>query len=135
MLHFLREMIGLRQRHPSLMRTRFLHGEPISAGGPPDVSWHGMELNEALWDDPEARVLGFTLPAIAADEADLHVLLNMSPRAFHAELPPRAAGRWHLAVDTWRSAPTEVFAPDSQPAVTLAKVLVHAFSVVVLEGR
>jgi isoamylase len=135
MLRFVREMIALRKRHPSLMRTHFLHGAPIGgAGGPPDISWHGTELNAALWDDSTTRVLGFTLPAAAAAERDLHVLLNMSPQALHATLPPRAAGRWHLALDTWRAPPEDIYAPAAQPAVTDATVLVHAFSVVVLEG-
>jgi len=88
-----------------------------------------------LWRDSDARVLAFTLAPLAPDEAELHVVLNMSPRALHAPLPARAARRWHLAVDTWRASPDDIIEPAQQPVVPAPSVLVHAFTVVVLEGR
>jgi len=134
MLRFVRAMIALRKRHPSLMHGRFAERSE-AAGSGRDIAWHGAALDEPLWRDSDARVLAFTLAPLAPDEAELHVVLNMSPRALHAPLPARAARRWHLAVDTWRASPDDIVEPAQQPVVPAPSVLVHAFTVVVLEGR
>jgi glycogen operon protein len=134
MLRFMRALIALRRRHPSLMRRSFLAGARKGRAGV-DIAWHGVALGEPRWRDSGARVLGFTLAAAAADEADLHAVLNMSPRAFHAPLPVRPGGRWHRAIDTWRALPQDIVEPGEQVAVDASSVLVHGFSVVVLEGR
>jgi glycogen operon protein len=133
MLRFVREMIALRRRHPGLMRERYPAGATAGAG--PDIAWHGVALGQPPWRDPEARVLGFTLRSSASAEADLHVVMNMSPATLHATLPARSSGRWHLAVDTWRPQPDEIVPPEGQVAVDGGRMLVHAHSVVVLEGR
>jgi glycogen operon protein len=132
MLRFVREMIALRRRHSGLMRDRYAAAPP---GADPDIAWHGPALGQPQWRDPEARVLGFTLRASAPEETDLHVVMNMSAQTLHAPLPPRASGRWHLAVDTWRLPPEEIVLPAEQGAVDGGRMLVHAHCVVVLEGR
>jgi glycogen operon protein len=133
MLRFVRAMTALRKRHPSLTSASRSDREATRAD--PAIAWHGAGLDEPLWRDPEARVLAFTLAPLSADEAVLHVVFNMSARALHAPLPAHAGRRWHLAVDTWRASPDEIIEPQEQPLVPAASVLVHAFTVVVLEGR
>ena len=135
MLRFVRGMIALRKRHPGLVRALFPGQERSAAGMASDFVWHGVALGQPQWRDPDVRVLGYTLPATTPEESDLHVVMNMSPRAIHAPLPALATGRWHLAVDTWRLPPDEIVAPADQPSVAEASLLVHAHSVVVLEGR
>jgi glycogen operon protein len=135
MLRFVREMIALRKRHPGLTSAGFPGRQRRSGTESADFVWHGLALGRPQWRDPDARVLGYTLPATMPEESDLHVVMNMSPRAIHTPLPERAAGRWHLAVDTWRLPPDEIVAPAEQASVADASVLVHAHSVVVLEGR
>ena len=134
MLRFVRGMIALRKRHPGLVRARGT-GQESSAGVAADFVWHGVALGQPQWRDPDARMLGYTLPATTPEQSDLHVVMNMSPRAIHAPLPALASGRWHLAVDTWQLPPDEIVAPADQAGVEDATVLVHAHSVVVLEGR
>jgi len=134
MLRFLRALIALRKRHPSLMRRSFLAGGRKGKAGA-DIVWHGTSLGEPQWRDSTDTVLGFSLAAVAPDEAELHVVLNMSPRAFHAPLPARAGGHWYRAIDTWRASPLDICEPDRQVAVDAKSVLVHGFSIVVLEGR
>ena len=41
MLNFVRQLIALRRRHPTLSRRQFLTGEPDPARGIPDIAWHG----------------------------------------------------------------------------------------------
>jgi len=58
-----------------------------------------------MWDDPSARVLACTIAGIGRDEADLHVILNMSDQMIEAETPELPDRLWHVAVDTARHHP------------------------------
>lgn len=135
MHRFTREMIAFRRRHPSLTRNRFFKGELLPDRGIPDIVWHGLRLNDPLWDDPEARVLAFTIAGVAPDEEVLHVVLNMSETGFDASLPAMAGRHWHLAVDTCRSGVENVIEPAKQRPCEESAYAVHPRSVVVFEAR
>jgi glycogen operon protein len=102
MLAFVRQMIALRKRHPSLCRRRFLSGEASDPTSRPDIVWHGVTLESPPWDDAEARVLAFTLAALEEDESDLHVIMNMSGHTQAVAMPDADEGAWQLSVDTGR---------------------------------
>jgi isoamylase len=133
MLRFTREMIHLRRRHPSLQRRAFLRGTADGGTGLPDIRWHGETLDDVTWDDPVARLLGFTLAGRTADEPHLHVVMNMSEAPHRVPLPLIAAVCWRLAVDTAAAAPGDINPPGDQPQVC-GGYLVRPRSVVILEG-
>jgi len=134
MLRFVREMIALRHRHPSLMRRRFLSGNPVGERGAPDVSWYGAKAEPPDWHDARAQVLGFTLAGVGEQEADLHVLLNMAPSPLETVLPPIVGRGWRLAVDTSRESPNDIIPAAAQQPVEQSVISVAARSVVVFEG-
>lgn len=134
-LRFTRGLIAFRRRHPCLMRHRFFTGATKAGMRFPDITWHGARLNEPPWDDPEARILAFTLGAVEAREEDLHIMLNMSEDFVEMELPKLPRGKWRRAVDTWLASPEDVLEPSVQPAIRKATYRVAPRSVVVLEGR
>ena len=133
MLDFTRGMIALRKRHPTLRRERFLTGEPDTDGGIPDIQWHGNELNGAAWDDPEARLLAFTLAGLDPDEDHLHVILNMADHAESCAVPELPGRRWFIAVNTAADVPLRE--PIEQPGHDAPRIDVHSRSVIVLESR
>lgn len=135
MLRFTRELIALRKRHPSLTRNRFFTGRPVPGRGIPDVAWHGLRLNEPLWQDGEAQVLACTLAGLRADEEDLHVILNLSARAIDAPLPSLPGRRWHLAVDTSLASPHDIVPRERQQPHPAPVYRAGPRSVVVLEAR
>lgn len=135
MLRFVRGLIALRKRHPSLQRRNFFSGKPLPGSELPDITWHGTKLGEPDWDDPEARWLAFTLAPMRQDEDLLHVLINMDARARVFELPALSAARWHLAVDTGRASPVDLTSPADQSALESNQQLARARSILVLEGR
>jgi glycogen operon protein len=100
MLVFVRQMIALRKRHPSLRRRRFLSGESSGSASKPDIVWYGVTLEAPPWDDWEARVLAFTLAAVEGGESDLYVIMNMSGHTQEMEMPEALGGVWQLIVDT-----------------------------------
>ena len=71
---FTSELIAFRMEHPTLRRSRFFTGE-LNERGLADISWHGCRIFSPGWDDPESRVLAFTLggfPATGRRQVDRH---------------------------------------------------------------
>jgi glycogen operon protein len=135
MLRFVRELIALRKRHPSLRRQRFLTGRPAPGEALPDVTWHGERLHEPPWHDPSAQLLAFTLSGTRAGEAPLHVILNMSDTARTVAVPLVAGCRWRRALDTALGSPQDIAPPGQQPLLDGEQYVVRPRAVAVLEGE
>ncbi len=134
MLRFTRELIALRKRHPSLTRNRFFTGQPPPGRKLPDIAWHGQQLREPLWHDPQAKVLAFTIAGLSTDEEDLHVILNMSEQPVAAQLPEIAGRRWHLTLDTAAASPHDVAPREQRRRHAVPTCRVGPRSVAVLEA-
>jgi glycogen operon protein len=101
MLRFTREIVALRKRHPSLRRTRFIDPESD------EIRWYGEDLDVPNWNDPEARVLCFTLAGLTDDEPTLHVMINMASTQRTLPLPRVVPLQWHRLADTTLTAPED----------------------------
>ncbi|MFI3137413.1 MAG: glycogen debranching protein GlgX [Methylococcaceae bacterium] len=134
-LRFVQHMIALRKRHASIMRRRFLSGKVVGGKDITDISWHSDTLNTPLWDDPEARLLAFTLAGVNHDESDLHVVMNMSDQAVTAELPVITAKNWCLSVNTALKSPFDIISLDAQEPIQSNVYQINAQSIVVFENK
>ena len=135
-LRFVQQMIQLRKRHPSLMRRNFLSGRPQEGQTLPDITWHNPETNQPpQWQDPDLRVLAFTLAAVKEDEPHLHVVMNMSDQKLAIQLPVFSDIKWGLAVDTSLPSPKDIIAPAQQKSFTKPHYLVGERSIVVFESQ
>jgi glycogen operon protein len=134
MWRFVQLMIALRRRHPSLMRRRFLSGNPLGERGIADIIWYGANGEPPSWYDDEAQALGFALTGRDVREADLYVMLNMASTPLRTSLPTFTGRRWRLAVDTSRESPNEIIAPQQQRPVRQTDITVAPRSVVVFEN-
>ena len=132
MLAFVRGMISLRRRHPSLTRDRFFTGRPEANQTLPDIAWHGVDLNHPRWGDPEARTLAFTLAGVGPAEPLLHVMINMSAEELAFAVPAPLGGSWMLTVDTARE--PGVFAPQAPAPLAGERIRVGPRSLVVIEA-
>ena len=132
MFDFVRGMIALRRRHPSLTRTRYLTGRPEPGQALPDITWHGVDLNEPGWDNPQNRAIAFTLAGVSADEPPLHVMLNMGMEPLEFAVPPLPDRCWTRAIDTVDE--PGVFPPDSVAPLHNGRIRVGTRSLVVLEA-
>lgn len=135
MLRYTRELIAFRRRHANLTTNCFFTGAMVPGRDIADIAWHGVRLNEPLWNDPEARMLAFTIAGQHDDEEDLHVILNMSDQSLNAPLPVMRERRWHLALDTARPAPADILVRDCQMPLIGGAYLAGPRSVIVLEAR
>ncbi len=128
---FFKGMVALRKQCSSLRRDTYFNGQ-INQRGLPEIAWHGCELNAPGWDDPNCRVLAFTLGAQVKDEPDLHVMMNMDGQNLSFQLPTLKGRSWRRYADT---------ALDSEAMTPEAKVklenwyLVTGRSLVVLVSR
>jgi len=135
MLRFVQLMIALRKRHPAIMRRRFLTGKAANGRGIAEIQWHGAELNKPLWDDPEARILAFTLAGVESNEPDLHVAMNMSDQQVTIELPDIAGRLWCLSLDTSLPSPQDIVDSQQQKAVDENCYQLNTRTIVVFENR
>ncbi|QPK64801.1 glycogen debranching protein GlgX [Methylomonas sp. LL1] len=133
-LRFVQQMIKLRKRHPSLMRRNFLTGAILPDRGMADITWHGLEPNhQPQWNNPESRMLAFTLAGINENDADLHVIMNMSDHALKMQLPVIAERTWCLAVDTSMVSPQDITPAELQKPLAKQSYAVESRSIVVFE--
>jgi isoamylase len=126
MVSFVQGMIALRKRHPSIMRRRFLAGK--------DIAWHGRQVGQPQWDKPEIRLLAYTLAGTHADEADLHIVMNMSAENVTVELPQTSGKAWCLAIDTSLPSNQAIIKPQNQSLVKGQAYLVSSKTIVVFEN-
>jgi isoamylase len=133
MLRFWSELIAFRKSHRSVHRSRFFDGR-VNARGMSDIAWHGTEVNEPGWSDPEARALAWTVAAF--DEgADIHVMTNMYWEPLSFALPEAGGRHWHVAIDTARPAPEDIRKPGHEVPVTTDRLTVEGRSIVVLVSK
>jgi len=116
---FVREMIGLRRRHPAIARSRFWRD---------DVRWYG-----------ERGVADFTAPTIAwylrgtsQGDGDLYVMVNASGESASFVIQ-QAGDRWRILVDTSLASPADIELEGPQ-RLSHPSYTVEAHSLVVL-GR
>ena len=77
----------------------------------PDIAWHGCRSNSPGWDDPQSRVLAFTIGAASDDDADLHVMMNMDWDDLDFDVPAIDGRSWYRAIDTGLPSPSDIAAP------------------------
>jgi glycogen operon protein len=130
---FFKEMIAFRRAHPAVHRGRFFTGE-VNERGLPDVSWHGCKLYQCGWNDPDSRVLSFTLGGFEG-EADVHVILNMFWDGLDFEVPNVAGRKWVKVVDTAAPSPQDIVSVSKAPVLKGSTVNAAGHSVVVLVSR
>ncbi len=132
MIEFVRGLICLRRRHPSLTRDRFLTGRPQPGRDLADIAWHGLLLDAPGWTTPGNRTLAFTLAGVTEEEPPLHVMLNMWQDALEFAVPQLPGRHWTLAVDTLNE--PGVYPPGVAVSLTDGHLTVAGHSLVVLEA-
>ncbi len=135
MFRFVKALISFRKRNASLRRRQFLTGTKMPGSPLPDITWHGPRLNEPLWDDPDAQILGFTLAAQAPRESHLHVVMNMSPSTCTTFLPEIIGTPWFLAIDTFAPSPSDIIPPEKQKPLKVNTHTLGPRSICVFEAR
>lgn len=106
---FFKYMINFRKKHSTLRREKFFTGKDITGNKIPDISWHGVKVNQPNWDD-DSHTLAFMLDGsikeTGAEKIDnnIYVAINSYWEGLDFELPfPGKNKKWHLAVNTYKN--------------------------------
>ncbi|MBT8227804.1 MAG: glycogen debranching protein GlgX [Dactylosporangium sp.] len=133
LLTFWTRLLAFRRDNRTLRAAEFFNGQ-ANDRGVPDVTWHGTQLGAPGWDDPQARVLAFTLGGVG-DDPDLHIMMNMYWEPLDFETTQIPGRRWARALDTSLPAGQDIVEPGAEQAVDGDTYRVAGRSVAVLVSR
>jgi glycogen operon protein len=103
---FTRGMIAFRRDHPVLSKEQFYMDA--------EIHWFGPKGGLPNWFDPKAK--RFACLIQEDEQRALCLMFNAGAEAVDFGLPPVLPGtRWHLAVDTSREAPQDLFTAGEEP--------------------
>jgi isoamylase len=103
---FTRGMIAFRCAHPILSKEQFYTDA--------EIHWFGPQGGLPNWADPKEKQ--FACLIHEDQQCALFLMFNAGADAVDFGLPPILQGaRWHLAVDTSRDAPQDLFAAGEEP--------------------
>jgi isoamylase len=112
LISFVKKVIGLRHKYPTLRRSLFLSGQYLEELDLKDVTWinaNGKEMDDAHWGDSDMRCFGMLLDGRAqtsgirqrGHEATLLLIVNVYHDVVDFTMPASTAGEeWTLLVDT-----------------------------------
>jgi glycogen operon protein len=99
-------MIAFRSAHPILSKEQFYTDA--------EIHWFGPQGGAPNWVDPKEKQ--FACLIHEDEQRALYLMFNAGADAVDFGLPPALPGaRWHLAVDTSREAPQDLFAAGEEP--------------------
>jgi glycogen operon protein len=103
---FARGMIAFRRAHSVLSRNQFYTDA--------EIHWFSPRGDLPQWSDPKERQ--FACLIHEDEQSALCLMFNAAADAVDFSLPPAPSGTgWHLAVDTSREAPQDLFAEGEEP--------------------
>jgi len=103
---FTRGMIAFRRAHPILSEEHFYTDA--------EIHWFGPQGGLPDWAEPKEKQLGCLIHE--DEQRALCLMFNAGADAVDFRLPAVPPGtRWHLAVDTSRAAPQDLFATGEEP--------------------
>jgi glycogen operon protein len=124
---FTRGMIAFRRAHSILTTEEFYTGA--------EIQWFGSQGGLPNWADPRYKTVACLIHENGQD--GLYLMFNAAVKETDFGLPTLPQGfRWHLAVDTSRLAPQDLFAAGEEALVDDSKTYhVEACSSAILVAR
>jgi isoamylase len=99
MHRFTRGMVAFRHAHPVLRKEAFYTDA--------EIQWFSPQGTPPDWLDAKEKRLACLI--LGQSEPDIYLMFNASTEAVAFVLPPTPrGGKWHLAADTFRSAPQDL---------------------------
>ncbi|MEO1145897.1 MAG: glycogen debranching protein GlgX [Cyanobacteria bacterium J06638_22] len=133
MFRFWKTAIARRRHFKELVRPRYFTGA-VNERGVADITWHGPQLNQPGWNDPESRTLAFTLGGFDGDP-DVHIMMNMHWDSVEFQLPDIAGCRWYRSLDTALPSPHDITLVGQEEPIDVSSYLLTARSIVILDSR
>jgi isoamylase len=105
---FARGMIAFRRAHPVLRESAFYTDA--------DIQWFGPQGTTPAWADPGRK--SFACLILGQSDDELFLMFNADTAPADFSLPTARNNRvWHLAADTSRLAPDDLYEPGKEPSI------------------
>ena len=111
-LIFVKKLIQFRKTHHTLRREHFFTGKDYSGDGIPDITWHGVKLNQPDFSY-NSKTLAFMISGLDFVDAeslpdnDIYVALNFYEEKLDFELPELNGKNWYRVIDTYFKSPND----------------------------
>ena len=125
---FVRGMIALRRKHPTLTVDRVLGNKPYEETLCDGVTFHGVKSNRPDWGH-YSHSLAMHFRGVSG-EAGIYIIANAYRGPLEFELPPEV--RWKRVVDTSLDPPNDLVEEKDVPVLTRPTYRVGPRSVVIL---
>ncbi|MCG8569775.1 MAG: glycogen debranching protein GlgX [Spirochaetes bacterium] len=136
---FCKYLIHFRRLHPVLKREGFLLGTDTAGNNRPDISWHGININQPDWSS-QSLAIAFMMDGARAEtgadveDNNIYVAINSYWEDLNFNLPlPGEKKIWYKAVDTSLSPGYFPFKKEERIPSSVIKVC--ARSIVILLDR
>ncbi|MCP4149939.1 MAG: glycogen debranching protein GlgX [bacterium] len=146
MVRFSKEMILFRKRMPVLSKQSFYTGRTTVEDPNPDIDWFGALGSEPNWHGHDLALAALIDGTCAKKENpgapvyDIFIMFNANPVFSLFHIPPAPNhGRWHVAVNTQRAEPDDIYSAGKEPLVRkgrkVFKVRARSLAVLIAEAK
>lgn len=132
LFRFFKLMIAFRKSNPLLKRKTFFTGKKNKKGFQ-DIIWHGCKLYAPGWNNPQSKVLSFTLSS--EKEHNIHVILNMDCKELNFQIPPISGKKWYRIIDTTENSPNDIIEGGKEKEIFNETYHAKDHSVIVLVAK
>ena len=142
LLHFVKEMIAFRLRHPGFMRPEFYTGREGSYNAIPDIRWFNEKGASPDWEKIgyglALQINGRRADVLRdKDDNDFYLMFNAGLDVATFTVPPaNDRKRWFRVVDTGMNYPKDILSPgEEEPLAPSFKYKVKGRSMAILISK
>jgi isoamylase len=134
---YVKKLIDFRKKHHTLRREHFFTGKDYSGDGIPDITWHGVSLNQPDFSY-YSKSLAFMISGLdfvnsdVPPDNDIYVALNFYDSELKFELPKLLNKNWFRVIDTFFDSPNDFL---DFPQKTQDYYIVKPKSIIVLVSK
>ncbi|MBC7388244.1 MAG: glycogen debranching protein GlgX [Opitutaceae bacterium] len=110
LIRFWSSLIKKRQLYLHHFKGNYLSNK-TNKYGLNEIEWHGTQLNQPEWGNPEARCLALTLGDVEEGEdnsRNIFIMMNMHWDATEFQVPAYAGLQWQRSIDTALPSPKDI---------------------------
>jgi isoamylase len=110
LVRFWSELIKKRQTYLHHFKGKYLQNIP-NKFGLIEIDWHGTQLNNPDWNNPDARCLALTLGDVEAtgdNTLNIHIMMNMHWEPVAFQIPTFQGLEWYRSLDTALPSPLDI---------------------------
>jgi glycogen operon protein len=110
LVRFWSELIKKRQMYLHHFKGQYLQNI-TNKFGLIEIDWHGTQLNQPDWENPDSRCLALTLGDVEStgdNTLNIHIMMNMFWEPVEFQIPAFEGLEWYRSLDTALPSPKDI---------------------------